>query len=337
MQTLLSWKATCVRNYIDVADELRYSLRHSLTEFVPSPGALLSLITRTRALISGEFAIEYLLRDNAFVSKTLDIYVGSVVFDSFIHDFGRDRRLSGYQLSASLNAYADPYSYTRQVTQYFEVHLSTNKTIYVHSSSTASASHAIACSPSSISSTFITEFCFATAYPRLTLNNRGLICPSRLRASPPAELDMYRRLETYGFSFQEDPNNWPELSRQFITTESSGCLRSVYLCPQQGWYFGDRGSLVVVTDMFQTGIHLLKLRSFPPYGIMAAWRLPSDVLCDGQCDEVDDVLGPNLLVTSVMLDSGLCTSPFPPPYGFCGSRTVQPNSRTQNIQRRLSL
>ena len=168
--TLLSWKATCTRNYLDVADELRDSLRRLLADFVPSPTALLSLITRTRSLISGESAIQYMLRDEAFLAKSLDIYVGSVLFHTFIDDFGHDRTLSGYQTSWTLNTHNEPYAYTRQVRQSLQVRLSTGKTIYVHASSTASACHPIACSPSSVGTTFITEFCFATAYPRLTLN-----------------------------------------------------------------------------------------------------------------------------------------------------------------------
>ena len=115
------------------------------------------------------------------------------------------------------------------------------------------------------------------------------------------------------------------------------CLRSTYLCPQQGRYFGDKGSLVAVIDLFQTGIQDLKSRSLPPYGIMAAWRLPSDVLCDERCDEVDEIVGPNLLVASIMLDNDLCNSPFHLASSVDSYRASQFTTHTRSSRRRRSL
>lgn len=335
--TLLSWKATCSRNYVDVADELRDSLRRLLAAFVPSPSALLSLATRTHSLISGEFAIQYLLRDNAFVANCLDIYVGSVLFHTFIDEFTDDHTLSGYQTSSVLSIHGEPYAYKRQVRQSLQVRLSTGKTIYVHASSTASPCHALACSPSSVGTTFITEFCFATAYPRLTFNRRGLICLSQLAGSMQTELDMYERLEACGFAFNEDPTSWTDYSPFSGNTRPDACLRSVYLCPQQGRYFGDRGSLVALVDQFEIGFRQLKSRGLPPYGIMAAWRLPSDVLCDEQCDVLDEVIGPDLLVTSVVLENDPFASQSSSAYYSSTSHVSQSKIANRKTGRRCSM
>ena len=47
----------------------------------------------------------------------------------------------------------------------------------------------------------------------------------------------------------------------------------------------------------------LKDKSIPPYGMMAVWRLPSNVICDAQCDEFDDILAPGVLATSIMFQN----------------------------------
>ena len=303
--TLLSWRCCCRRNYFEVAEELRGYLRVLLADFVPSPSSLLSLITRTKALISGIFAIRYLLRDDALIVPCLDIYVGSVSFLSFIDEFGGNSALSGYQQSWIIITHRDPYAYSRQITQTLEIRLSTGKMISIHASATAFACHPIARSPSSVGTTFITEYCVATAYPRLTLNHRGIICLSALVESRGAELDMYETLEAHGFTFQEDPTNWPEFTSDVRGVEAVGCLRSVYLCPQQCRYFGDGGSMVAFFDQFSMALSDLKARQLPPYGIMSAWRLPSGVRCDDGCDEVDGILGPDLLTISVTFEDDL--------------------------------
>ena len=75
------------------------------------------------------------------------------------------------------------------------------------------------------------------------------------------------------------------------------------MCPQQGRYFGDDGSLLDFMDPLRADLTLLKERSIPPYGHMAVWRLPSYVICDNQCDEVDDILFPGMLTAPIMFET----------------------------------
>ena len=335
--TLFGWKACSRQNYMEVSDELRESLRLLLADFVPSPATLLSLITRARALISGIFAIRYMLRDEAIVVDCPDIYVGSVQFHTFIDDFADNPALSGYQTSWSIATFPDLYAYARQTTHCVEVRLSTGKTINIHASATASACHPLACSPSSLGTSFITEFCIATAYPRLTLQRRGIICLDRLSNARPGEIAMYERLEAHGFRFEEDPAAWPEYWDSVGNAEPIGCLRARFLCPQQGRYFGDKGSMVVIIDKFSMGLGELKARNLPPYGFMAAWRLPSTVLCDEQCDELDDVIGPDILTTSVMFEDDIFTAQFPRTYNDFKPDGFWSNSGTRRRGRTLTM
>ena len=305
MRTLLAWRATGRENYKDVCQELRSSLERMLRDFVPSPGTLLSLLTRTRALLSGELAICYLLRDASLGAQSLDIFVGSVWFDTFIETFGDSPQLSGYQVRWSMPDHEHSHVITRHVATSLQISLSTGRQLTIHAAASPSACHAIACSPSSLGITFVTEFSFATAYPRLTFNRRAIISWDALAQGDDLELDMYDRFETAGFTFEEDPAVWSEYPEELDSSMHSSpleCLRSQYLCPQQGRYFGDDGSMVCFMDPLNVDFVRLKERCIPPYGVMAVWRLPSRVVCDARCDEVDDILAPGVIATSIMFE-----------------------------------
>lgn len=306
MPTLLVWRITSRRNYEDVCDELRNSLNTLLLDFVPSPTDLLKLLTRTRALLSGELALCYILRDASIIALSLEIYVGSVWFDTFIDEFGDSPALSGYQVDWSMTHHAERRITSRFITHSLNVFLSNGNSITIHAVSSPSACHAIACSPTSLGITFITEFSFATAYPRLTFDRRAIVCWDVLAEGDDSELRMYEQLDACGYTFEEDPTVWPEYStetRYGSHTTPVDCVRPLHLCPQQSRYFGDAGSMVCFMDTLSVDVAWLKDRCVPPYGIMAVWRLQSNVLCDARCDEFDDLLAPGITVTSIMFET----------------------------------
>ena len=94
---------------------------------------------------------------------------------------------------------------------------------------------------------------------------------------------------------------------------------------------------MAVMDGFQTGLRELKLRGLPPYGIMAAWRLPSDVPCNERCNVQDDVVGRDMLVTSIVLDNGLYMSRLATGYYARGSQTLESNLPMYDTRRRCSI
>ena len=310
MRTLLSWRATNRRNYVDTCHELRTSLEYLLADFVPSPAALLTLLSRTRGVLAGELAIRYILRDPSVLPQSLDIYLGSIWFDTFIETFGDSHELYGFRTDWSLTTYIGDFIETRHVTDTVSIALSNGNSINIHAAASPSACHALACSPSTIGTTFVMEFTFATAYPRLTLSRRAIICWDLLATAADSELDMYDRLADSGLTFEEDPAVWFQPCGcpasdvlPSPSTSPSVCLRSLYLCPQQGRYFGDGGSMVCFMDSLSMDTALLKDRCIPPYGVMAVWRLPLDRPCDAGCREYDDILAPGVIVTSLMLES----------------------------------
>ena len=304
--TLLIWRATARRNYAEACQELRRSLERLLLDFVPSPPALLEQLTRSRGLLSGELAICYMLRDASINARSLDIYVGSIWFDTFADSFDDSPELSGYQVGCTMTTHANQHIQARHVTDTLEISLSNGNIITIHAAASPSACHAIACSPSSLGTTFITESSLAMAYPRLTLSRRAIVCWDLLAEGSTSELDMYSHLEENGFSFEEDPSVWTEYSGgpcSGVCLSPFDCLRSFYICPQQGRYFGDGGSLVCFMDTLSVDVAQLKDRSMPPYGIMAVWRLPLNVICDARCDVSDDLLAPGVIATSIMFQN----------------------------------
>ena len=307
---LLAWRRICRNNYLDVRDELRGSLQLLLTEFVPSPDELLSLVTRTRALMAGELALCYVLRDSRLVPHCLDIYLGNIWFDDFVDAFFNSPSLSGFYVRYSVTDYTETWIASRHTDHTVTLILSTGNTMRIHSAVSSSACHAIACSPTTLGTTFVMADCFATAYPHLTLNKRAIVCPNELPMCPVDELHMYSRLETYGFSYKTEPTSWfvsTNIHDQepLPATSEIRCPKSLYICPQQGRYFGDGGSLLDFMDPLSIDLRSMKERGIPPYGHMAIWRLPSYVLCDEQCDELDDILPPNTLATPVMFEEDI--------------------------------
>ena len=303
MKTLLAWRTTSRANYREVIEELRTHLHELLAHFVPVPTSLLALSTRTRALLSGEVAIHYLLRDHSRQPLSLDIHVGSVYYDLFIANLYADPNLFQYRVASTTTHYSLEFISVRQMTTTHEITLANGRVIRIHSSSTISASHSMASSPTTAGITFLTEDCFATAYACLTLNRRALVCGERLGYILPSEQDVCERLLELGFSFEEDPSAWKEYSAETLRARNppiAGCCRPLFVCPRQGRYFGDRGSLVVFYDTLHVDFCRLKAKSVPPYGIMASWRLLSIEDCEEQCDEYDDILEPGVLMGCVM-------------------------------------
>ena len=308
IRTLLVWRTVCRSAYYDVLNELRGSLRLILADFVPSPDRLLSLVTRTRALITGELALSYLLRDARLPPHSLDIHIGNVFYDEFVDDFFNSSALIGYQTHVSVLDHPEHWISSRHITQTVVISLSNQRTIAIHASASSSACQSIACSPTTLGTTFVTEHCFATAYPCLTLNYRAIICRDELTESMDSELDVYDRLEEQGFSYEVEPTAWLENASQRDHKNAAGesiCMRSLHICPQQVRHFGDRGSMLTFMDPLNVDLNTLKDGGIPPYGIMAVWRMPSSVLCDKQCDELDGILMPGMLVAPMMFETTL--------------------------------
>ena len=84
MLSLLNWRATCRTTYISAAGTLRRSLKGLVRRFNPFPHELLRLTTECRALLGGECALAFLLRDPHFQPMSLDIFVNNRYFQTLV-------------------------------------------------------------------------------------------------------------------------------------------------------------------------------------------------------------------------------------------------------------
>ena len=85
--------------------------------------------------------------------------------------------------------------------------------------------------------------------------------------------------------FEDDDNE-----TQYGQPPFEQCFRQFYICPSQGRYFGDRGSLVDFFDPIARGEDFCARRSIPPYGPMVVWRVLSNFDCERDCVIYDDDL-----------------------------------------------
>ncbi|PIL26485.1 hypothetical protein GSI_12243 [Ganoderma sinense ZZ0214-1] len=307
--TLLAWRSTSRANYVDACREMHTSLSAILQSFVPNPDVLLGLITDCRALLSGQLALAYLLRDPAVVPYSVDIYVGDLWFDKFMDRFHSTPDLNDYESAYTMLTHHPAFTASRHITHTVELYLSTGRTIFVHASASVSACHALVCSPTSAGFTFITAQCFATAYPMLTMNRRAMVSLERAAMSATSDRLFIQWLEAHRFILPTAPSEWWDYSGATHVESSSDIRRDHCLavhreiCPFRARYFGDQHSFINFIDVLDVDYGLLRSMSVPPYGIMAAWRLPCRDPCQMDCDRLDDLLMHLELISTVIFQT----------------------------------
>nr|VWO97466.1 S-ribosylhomocysteine lyase (EC (AI-2 synthesis protein) (Autoinducer-2 production protein LuxS) [Ganoderma boninense] len=278
--SLLAWRLTCRDNHVYVGNHLRSSLYRLVNRFFPDPVAFLNILTPWGALIVGEAALSHVLQEPVLCDVNFEVAVSNLHFDSFLESLRRLFPLGSNLLSPFDRPSPEGFPYHRNVTRISEFRLLSGMFITVYESSTPSACDVLAGCWSTALMNFATAYTMGSAYPRLTFNNLALICDSRVSSMEWSERNVQRRLAVYGFDSSHKPDHWPLGARRTASTTSAEldlCGKSLYVCPQQGRFFGDPGSLVIFYDGLLVDIEALRDLCVPPYGPMAAWRLPSSV------------------------------------------------------------
>lgn len=306
MISLLTWRRTCRGHYAAVSRELRRNRLDLLTRFLLDPDAFLNQLTLCGGMIVGEAALSYMLRDPDICFVTLEIAIGNTYFLCFttlIRDLLED---DGSLQAAMLKTVPTDLAEQRNVSRVAEYRLRSGLVIIVYESATASACSVVAGMWTSALMNFVTEYTFGCAYPRLTLNLRGLLSGPRMETIGWTEFALISRLRQRGFDCRYSSSLWTSYEatgRPSGDLPLEGCGRMLYICPHQARYFGDPGSLVVVPDTLSVDPVFLRSRCIPPYGPMAAWRVSADSLCDSNCQEADPLLPPFALsMLSLFLD-----------------------------------
>ena len=304
--SLLRWRQTCTAHYTHSTAALKRSLTKLVNPFLSHPVALLQLITHFRAVIGGEVALGYILRDEGFQPKTLEIYTSA-----YFHGLLCRTMLSHPDICpdiAQANTINPPHQFKLQhdIVETLQITLSNGRRIYVHCSSTASPLSPIARAPCTALINYVTPESFGCAYPLLTLYNKALQSTTMaVRADELSNQDhrLTCTLRQLNIETSVSPSHWQQYRmwpQALNSAEDLGpCWRSHFICPNQARYFGDSGSLVDFVDPLHDSPASLQAISAPPYGMTTIWRLSSSFRCALSCESHDYIL-PQGLVSMVV-------------------------------------
>ncbi|KAI0683487.1 hypothetical protein C8Q76DRAFT_566229, partial [Earliella scabrosa] len=251
MPSLLSWRSTCSRLRRQCARELEVSRDAIVRAFFHDVDAFWECLTFHRALIIGEAALAFLLRDTAAIASDLHLavglYEGAGLQEQMEREFGCIEVTTAPVGSLALGQFA---------TRRFSTPCKAFVTIIT--SPTSSALAPITDSANTAFMNYLTAHSFACAYPLLTLRRQAIV-PSLTTASLalPLDDDTFRSIalqDKCGFVYAT--HAVPLVPSQFLVnvpnpeeTSPHGYLADYYVCPLQARFFGDAGSLVNFFDV----------------------------------------------------------------------------------------
>ncbi|KAI0746097.1 hypothetical protein C8Q76DRAFT_585293, partial [Earliella scabrosa] len=251
--SLLAWRACCRALYHEATDSMRRTLTAALRRFFRYPDALLRNLTEFRAVVGGTLALAFVLRDLSLSSNILQIYVPFPCYRQLV-----DRLLTCTRNARSIRnqeemPVARYVKFERDVVAKTVLYLDNGRRAVIYGGAKGTACAPLVRSPLSALATFVTEHTFGCAYPLLTLRRRAIFSDLRLLRMDFDDHEVFGALCRAGFSFAISPTAWEEF-RPFPPTalptrpNSHFCTARWYLCPMQGRFFGDAGSLVGLVD-----------------------------------------------------------------------------------------
>ena len=321
--SLTAWRLTCIANYHQACASLRRYLMMLLRIFVPCPQFLAHVITDSHAVFGGELALAFILRDAAYLPTHLEIYVGHSEFEAVCDD-------------PSIRATIEDHMYTNNavfdalhqlVSCTLTIRTILGKTIYIHRSFMTSASAPVTRASCTALSNFVTPYSFGCSHPRLMLKRLALFADVDFPYLPAVQHAIRDSLLKHNFSLAVSPSAWPDYRRcsqyplprtsvdlspapdrsaldEFGWKGAGGivqeCWRHQYICPSQGRFFGDRGSLVDFFDPLAGDETRCEANGVAPFGPMVVWRLVSSFECDDGCD-FDDILEEGVTCIPVLI------------------------------------
>ena len=306
MKSLLAWRRVSRAARTHVASAFQTRLRRLLALFLPATRQLLRTITECRALIGGEVALAFLLRDPDYAPLSMDIFTTDQWFHALVDYLTFSPFISPHLTFHGVTICIRPHRHHREVRRCATFIAQSARIIRIYESTSISAVSPISRSWTSALMNYVTATSFGCAYPELTFNRLALVSEMCLTGMTLEDHRVMGYLRDARFLFAFHPAEWPRYSPVTLPGESlpSGvfpCLRHRYICPDQGRYFGDDGSLVVFMDPSQDTHDTAYLRSEPPYGIMVAWRMWVCGSCARGCAYHDDTLNGGVISMPMLL------------------------------------
>ena len=305
LPSLLTWRRTCAVNYAHATAALKRTLTSSINPFLSNPGALLDIITRYSAVIGGEVALAFIQRHLPFQPHTLEIFASAPLYAPLCLELSSHPEIAPDVTSCTFTVTSYPHNYQRDILETMQVTLRSTRTLYIRRSSTLSPLSPIARSICTAMANFVTPHSFGCAYPGLTLCNKSLLSDLTQDAIAEFDADILRTLVDQEIELATDPVAWQQYrlwsSTPAVTSTTKACWRSHYICPAQGRFFGDRGSLVDFVDPIGTPATVLQRHGSPPFGTSVIWRLSSTYQCPLSCEVHDNTLPAGQISTAIIL------------------------------------
>ena len=293
IRSLLRWRSTCSVNYIHGTASLRRTLMTRLQPFIPSPLHFVDIVTQHGAVIGGELALSFFLRHEDYRPSCLEIYASNFQYNDLctaILDEPDIKQCVEKHVFLTSSVY---HAMTRLVAETLIIHMKNGRTLYVYQSYTCSSSAPVTRSTCTALSNFVTGHSFGCSHPVLTLAGRGLLADRELMFLSARDNLSIDNLLAHGFSLAVSPTAWPEYRRDIdddTLRSAEECWREKFVCPSQGRFFGDKGSLVGFFDPLSADEDKCVANNLAPFGPMVIWRSMSTFDCDDGCDFLDDVL-----------------------------------------------
>lgn len=307
LATLLALRRTCVALYTKSHEILMSDRQRLLQRYVERQDVLWQHLDDARAVVGGFAALGFMLRDHDACGHTLDIYASSNqgrLLEQVLEE-DPDLDLSVVQVQRLEDDYRQ---IRRHVSRTVTFATKNGCFIKLHISLSLSTYDPIATSLTSALINWVSPHAFACGYPALTLARRGL---ALLDGDPGSMEDhLAASLRDIGFDVRPDPTTWPQYAAIAPPSRRSwqfACMRMWYVCPHQGRFFGDEGSLLTVFDLLGVNHNDLKRQRRSPYGIGVAWRISIPYMpCDGPCTLYDPLLPEEVLtLPAVFIDQGV--------------------------------
>lgn len=314
LRTLLAVRQTSRAFHKSTSEELRGFLHYELLpRFTDHVDAFMDVISRCRAVLGGEIALAYVLRDPEFHPQKLEVYTGDGSFEELVNLFTYGHMIStSVRLLGVAEVPAD-HGEDRGVHRYAMFSTSKGADIYVYESSTGSPLGPIARTWATALMNFVTDRSFGCAYPRLTFQRQTLVSDRVFDTFAEEDMATITLLHTANFAFGRDISRWiPQHGATGKTFSPAdpiyGCRRDLFCCPEQGRYFGDGGSLIGFMRPYGEDLVATQRLGTAPYGLMTAWRLFATQVCGESCLDSDPVLAPGIVsITTIFSNAQLFT------------------------------
>lgn len=249
----------CLRNM--VSNELRISLKVYLRQFSHNPSQLLDAMRRCGAVISGSGALGWIDREAQWKANDLDIYCPYDTFPNFVSALLRSEGGVLYKHSIFRPSDTDQaYSFDAGISQRVII-IGPKCKFDILRSPTVSALHPIPFFHSTVVMNFVGAQSLSVAYPKLTLNRRGII---HSRVTGERDIDCIAKYIGRGYEFRNEFKLW---------NYPLACTPFLGMCPAAPRIFGDRGCMTTVFGD-EEGIDVLKWNT--------RWVFGGDA-CGGLC------------------------------------------------------